>query len=461
VNPFSYKNRIAFFNMISSALIVLLVFVVIFRVVSVTAMHGVNQALDTEILHHIYSARMAPDTIHLVAPGEWMEAEHREITVDPVFVEIFDSKGHAKEKSPNLKSNELHFSKHADTSKFSVRHLRGIHIRQKQAPLYNKGKLVGHVVIAIPVQAQITLLHNLGKVLLIAYPLVLLSLFLMSRWIAARSIRPISEMTRTARIITRENFEKRVALPGIKDELYTLASTFNSLMDRIHSAIQREKQFTSDASHELRTPLAVIKGTLEVLIRKPRNSQEYQEKIQFCISEVDRLSNLVDQLLLIARFENHKSEMQATEFALNETILESLQRLSTKIGEEKLAVDFSFGKHYNIVSDAYLMSIVIDNLLSNAIKYSGKNGKLEIALFEDDHAVTCRIRDYGIGIAADEIGKVYEQFYRAEAAEHPDIKGTGLGLSLVKRICEILNVRFLLESDRGKGTTATLIIPKN
>jgi signal transduction histidine kinase len=447
--------------MISSALIVLLVFVVIFRVVSVAAMRSVNLALDTEIRHHIASARNAPDTVHLVSPGEWLEAEHREVTIDPVFVEIFDKSGGVKEKSPNLKSNHLHFGMHADMKTPSIRHFRGVHIRQQQAPLYNRGKLAGYVVVAIPVQAQITLLHNLGKVLLIAYPLVLLSLFLMSRWIAARSIRPISEMTRTARIITRENFEKRVALPGIRDELYTLASTFNSLMDRIHSAILREKQFTSDASHELRTPLAVIKGTLEVLIRKPRNSQEYQEKIQFCISEVDRLSNLVDQLLLIARFENHKATMQFTEFALNETILESLQRLSVKIGDGRLAVDFSFDKHYTVVSDGYLMSIVIDNLLSNAIKYSNKGGKLEISLSEDELAVTCRITDHGIGIAADEMAKVYEQFYRSHPADHPEIKGTGLGLSLVKRICEILNIRFSLASEQGKGTMATLVVPKS
>lgn len=112
--------------------------------------------------------------------------------------------------------------------------------------------------------------------------------------------------------------------------MYVLSENINNLLNRIESAIDREKQFTSDASHELRTPLAVIKGTMEVLIRKPRNQQEYEEKIQFCISEVNRLNHMVDQLLLLARFENQKQNVKQETIYLNALILDNLTRFSEK-----------------------------------------------------------------------------------------------------------------------------------
>jgi len=150
-------------------------------------------------------------------------------------------------------------------------------------------------------------LHNLLKTMVILYPLILLLLFIIARIIAGKSIKPISAIIKTSNIITKDNLKSRIQLPQNQDELYILSQTINSLLDRIENTIEREKQFTSDASHELRTPLTVIKGTLEVLIRKPRQHEEYIEKINFCISEVNRLNHLVDQLLLLARFENQNN----------------------------------------------------------------------------------------------------------------------------------------------------------
>src|SRR5512139_762628 len=100
--------------------------------------------------------------------------------------------------------------------------------------------------------------------------------------------------------------DERIELPANKDEIYTLTSTINQLLDRLEDAVLREKQFTSDASHELRTPLAAIKGTLEVLIRKPREVEQYESKISYCIIEVDRMSTIIDQLLMLARYDGGK-----------------------------------------------------------------------------------------------------------------------------------------------------------
>ena len=299
-------------------------------------------------------------------------------------------------------------------------------------------------------------LDNLRNILFISFPIVLLVLFIVTSIIAGKSIKPVLKIIETSSIISTKNLKSRILMPKNKDELYVLSKTINDLLDRIENAIEREKQFTSDASHELRTPLAVIKGTLEVLIRKPREKEEYEGKINYCISEVDRVNNLVDQLLLLARFENQKVIINKQKVALNEIILESLERNSNGIRDKKIGINFTFSEHFMVNTDAYKVSIIIENILSNAIKYSHENGSISILLSNERDVVKCEILDNGIGISPLDIEKIYEQFYRSKPTEHPAIKGNGLGLSIVKRLCDLLDITVSIESNEEIGTKVTL-----
>jgi signal transduction histidine kinase len=299
-------------------------------------------------------------------------------------------------------------------------------------------------------------LYNLLQILIFAYPLILLILFVIARLIAGRSIKPISSIIKTSNVITKDNLKSRIPLPQNRDELYVLSQTINNLLDRIESAIEREKQFTSDASHELRTPLTVIKGTLEVLIRKPRNEEEYHQKINFCVSEVNRLNNLVDQLLLLARFENQKQSIKIEKTYLNAIILDSISRYSNTIQSKNIQITALFEKEYYVESDGYLLSIVINNLISNALKYSKENNEISIVISEENQAIECIISDFGIGIPTNDLEKIFDQFYRSKSIEHSEIKGTGLGLSIVKRLCTLLNIDIKITSKESIGTTAIL-----
>lgn len=457
---FSLKNRIALNYLLGTALVVFVVFVVIYLVVSASVNVEINRILAIEVANHKHEAAVRTDTTRLVDPDEWEESEHNDLNVYPIFVEIYDRNGHLREKSPNLKSSRLSLQRETDKKHHNLM-LGGISIRQTQTELYNKGNFVGYAVIAMSTAQQKRVLDSLSVILTITFPLVLVLLYFISLYLAGKSIRPVNDIIDATEHISSENFGERIALPPNRDELFTLSSAINKLLDRIESAIQREKQFTSDASHELRTPLAVVKGTLEVLIRKPRNTAEYEEKIKYCISEVDRLNRLVDQLLLLARFENHRAEITNTELALTEIIMESLERYSSKIAQQKLSIDFTFDRHFYINSDGYLVSIIVTNLLSNALKYSNPGGVVKIILSEDDEGVTCSFIDLGIGIAEADLDKIFDQFFRSQATERRDIKGTGLGLSLAKRLCDLLSISLTVTSKPGKGTTATLLFPKN
>lgn len=441
-------------------MVVLFVYIVIYLIVSQSVYAHIDGDISAEIEALLTEVEVKSGKVVLADAEEWKEKEHNTLNINPIYIQILDRWKRPVDKSPNLKNENLVYQ---DAESDNVHYNTGLlqqRIRQVQFRYVKNGQTYGYLLIAMSLKDANYVLSNLRNVLLISYPLVLLILFAVTRIIAGRSIRPITEITDTTNEITKENLGLRVKLPPNKDEIYVLSKTINHLLDRIENAMKREKQFTSDASHELRTPLAVVKGTLEVLIRKPRDTEEYLEKIKYCIDEVDRLNNLVDQLLLLARFENQKMNVNKTEVALNEIVLESLERFSSKIKTREISIDFTFERHYYVESDPYLVSMIIGNLLSNALKYSPRHGQVRIVLSENESEVRCAIIDNGIGIPESDLGKIYEQFYRSQATEHPSIKGTGLGLSLVKRLCDLLHIRLEIQSEQGKGTTAQTIFPK-
>lgn len=459
--PFSFKNRIAFYNLISAALLILIVFGIIYFIVSLSVNQDINNDLDVEINHHqYYVAKQKTQNVLLVEPGEWDEVEHNEIEINPIFVQVFDANGKFFQKSPNLKDEDLKFDAVNQKIHFEDTFLAGIPIRQVQAPLINNDKTIGYAVIAMSVEEPVRVLNNLKIVLFITFPIVIFALFFITRIIAGRSIKPAVNIISTTSRITNSNLSERIELPKNKDELFELSSSINQLLDRIENAVIRERKFTSDASHELRTPLAVIQGTLEVLIRKPRESSEYEEKIKYCISEVNRLNDLADQLLLLARFENQKAAINIEKMAIDEIILQILERYSSRITAKNIAVSFDFQKHFWINSDAYLTSVILENLLSNAVKYSSQNGKIVIVLTEESNTISCAVIDSGIGISTENLKKIYDEFYRVENLEENAAKGTGLGLSIVKRLSALLQATLKMESDTEKGTTATVIFNK-
>ena len=455
---FSFKNRIAFNYILSTALLIAFVFIVIYQVICFSVNEHINEEIYEELEKHLDDVEIDSNETYLIQVDQWKAREHNTVNVNPVFVQFYDNNKKLIDKSPNLKSSNLILSNDSNNNKYIESTLNGIPIRQIQTAIINKDKIVGYVVVAMSL-SDLEIILILKKILLISYPLILIVLFLIARFFAGRSIKPVTNIIKTSSLITKDNLNSRIDLPHNKDELFVLSKTINDLLDRIEDAVEREKQFTSDASHELRTPLAVIKGTLEVLVRKPREKQEYEDKINFCVNEVDRLNNLVDELLLLARFENQKQNNKIENVYLNAIILDSLSRYSEKIKINKLAINTHFNQEYYIQSDYYLISIIVGNLVSNAIKYSNENGEIEINLEKVDLRTVLTISNTGQGIHEKDLDKIFNSFYRAENSNNPEIKGTGLGLSIVKRLCDLLSITIEISSIETKGTTLILSIP--
>jgi len=441
----------------TTALLITLVFTVIYISVKESVYRHLENDIKAEATKLFDEISIKSDGFVLIDQHEWKEKEHNTLDVNPIFIQFVDAKGKMFDKSPNLKNSQLLFKEpNENLPVYFDAKLDQISIRQTQTKVQYKGRTVGYFLIAMSLEDANLVLRNLRYTLLIAFPLVLGILFIVARFIVGRSIKPVKTIIETSDRITKDNLNTRISLPENKDELYELSETINNLLNRIENAIEREKQFTSDASHELRTPLAIIKGTLEVLIRKPRDKQEYEDKINFCINEVDRVNKLVDELLLLARFENEKQNIKTESILLNALLLDTSARFSQKIKDKNCKVVYNFKEDFYVQSDYNLVSIIISNLFSNALKYSNENTFISIDLYKENNRVRCSISDEGIGICHEDKEKIFNAFFRSKSLEHPEAKGTGLGLSIVKRLCELLNIEIVLDSQIEKGTTIIL-----
>lgn len=456
----SFKNRIASNYLISTALLISVVFFVIYSIVRYSVYIKVNADIQSEVVKHLKEIEVKENCVLLVREEQWKSIQFNKVDVSPAFIQFVDELGALVEKSPNLKQKQLKYNPVAKINELFDTKLENISVRQIQVPLYQGTKIIGFLIVAMSLEDSAMVLNNLFTILLVSFPFILIVLFFIARFIAGRSIKPISSIIETSNIITKDNLKSRIPLPQNRDELFTLSKTINNLLDRVENAIEREKQFTSDASHELRTPLAVIKGTLEVLIRKPRNAEEYKDKIDFCISEVNRLNHLVDELLLLARFENQKQTLKEEKVSLNALFLDIISRNSPTISDKKLKCNLHFTKDYYVHTDSYLLSIIVNNILTNAIKYSKQKDTINFEIAETSDTLVCTITDTGIGIASEDLQKIFNQFYRSKSNEHPEIKGTGLGLSIVKRLCLLLQIELQIESKENEGTKVILEFKK-
>lgn len=457
----SFKNRIASYYIFTTAFLVFGVFFTIFSMVKISVYNHVDQDIYSEVEKHLSEIKINKNTFFLIHKNEWEEREHNTLDVNPVFVEFIDKDKNVLEKSPNLKTHKLKYNNEISDNLLFDTQLNNISIRQMQVPILYQNKKIGYVLVAMSLEDSSLVITNLFNILAVAYPLILLILFVIARFIAGRSIKPINSIINTSNVITKDNLKTRIKLPQNKDELYVVSLTINQLLDRIENAVEREKQFTSYASHELRTPISIIKGTLEVLIRKPRNQDEYQEKINYCINEVNRINSIIDQLLLLARFENQKKSLHISNFLLDSVVTDILVRFQSKIETKHITINTSYPINFEIKSDIHLFSIVINNLISNALKYSKTNGSVFIEIEDFKENTLLKIRDTGIGIEKSEVNKIFDSFYRSNSLiEQNDIKGSGLGLAIVNRLCDILSIEISVESELNCGTSIILSISK-
>lgn len=441
--------------MIATAIVMAIAFSASYFLVKQTVLNNLDKDLSYEAHKHTHEIVYFQDTIAFKNKTEWEEKEHSEVQVNPVFIQLMNAEGKVMDKSPNLKDAKLPFNKDKMNGQFDAL-LKDRSIRQLQLPLKNKGETKGYILAAMSSEAAQSVIFKLRYTLLLSYLIILFGLYFFSRYLAGRNIQPVQNVTKTIEQITQSNLKERVVLPQHKDEIYTLSSSFNDLLDRIENALDREKQFTSDASHELRTPLSSLRGTLEILIRQARSQEEYEEKIRFSLQEIDRMSLSLEQLLLLARLDTKDKTKSEKQIPLSSLIKESLQHFDKIIKEKEIKMELQFDSENKLQVPHYYSQLIIENVLSNAVKYSNRAGKISITGGLENGHIVCSVVDHGIGIKAEDLDHIYDNFFRSDALNHKHISGNGLGLSIVKKCAEAIQAKVEISSELNKGTSVKI-----
>ena len=456
----SYRERIARRLTMMTALIILVVFAIIYFVVHYSVFENSDKALLAEVEEHLKEISLVNGELIFLHKNEWEEAEHSVIPLNPIFIEIVDLEGNTMDRSPNLKENHLAFIQDRSAREDAMSlEISGEEVRQMQIPLKHEGEIEGYMLVATSFEDSRHLLHNLRNVLLFLYPVILGFIFLTMRYMVGQSVAPIQKIIESTNQINQKNLNERVPLTDQNDEIGQLARSINELLSRLEQSLNREKQFTSDASHELRTPLAVLRGTLEVLIRKPRSSEEYESKIQTALQSIDRMTEMIEQLLSLARvgkFSNvDYGSIDLLEFGKNFS-----EKMSTDYAR-KIQFDTNLTLPLFIAVNTKSLQMILNNLLQNSIKYSDEDSAIIIRVGIHQSAPFLTVEDEGVGIDSESLDRIFDPFFRETQHLEKPVPGTGLGLAIVKKLALESGILVEVQSQKGLGSLFRLIFKEN
>ncbi len=454
-----FKDRIALYNLVAAAAITSLVFVVVYEVVFRTAFAHLDTDLRTEQAEVVKSLGFVGDSIIITKMSEWEEQEHRQEEVNPTFLQLVNNQGQLLFCSSNLLRDRFSFDPTIEKPHFFNTNLKDQLVRLAQFPVKNqKGKILGQLSIGISRAESTAVLKNLRTTLFVAFPLTLLVLFLAVSLAASKSISPVLELIRSTATISDTKINTRLPLPPHEDEVQQLAMAINDLLQRIENSFNREKQFTSDASHELRTPLTAIRGNLEILIKKPRETAHYEEKIGQVIREVDKMNLLLDRLLQLARLESGAVLLEKETVNLAAVFQVLATKNQVALAEKNTNLFLEIPAETAVLADRTFLEILFSNLLGNALKYGAQNGNIHCVWEESTRSLT--ISDDGPGIPAEHLPHLFNRLYRADASRTSQVPGSGLGLSIVQKIAHLENIEVSVKSEVGEGTAFSLRFPQ-
>ncbi|MDF2662302.1 MAG: csrS [Paenibacillus sp.] len=299
--------------------------------------------------------------------------------------------------------------------------------------------------------SRVMLLCGLGAVFLSGF----------GGWMLARQVlKPLQSMSDTIRKIKRKGLHERVPLGGNQDEIYTLMSMFNNMMDQVERSFLQQKQFVEDASHELRTPVAIIEGHLAMLRRWGKNDPAIlEESLDASIHELARLKGLVQELLALSRAEAALPEGERPAADPAETIRQIVRNSAVVFPAFRFeaVTDKVTGVAVGIPEQQ--LEQILHILIDNSVKYSPDRKSVRVTGTVRDGQVCIQVSDQGAGIPASELPRVLDRFYRVDKARSGEQGGHGLGLAIAKRLVERYDGSIRIDSVEHEGTTVTVVLP--
>src|ERR1700716_2095588 len=292
-------------------------------------------------------------------------------------------------------------------------------------------------------------------------PIALFLVGITGYFVALRALRPLDSMARRARQINAEHLNERLELENPDDELGHLGTAFNQTLARLEHSFEQLKQFTADASHELRTPLTAMRSVGEVAMQNGGDIRYHHDVIGSMLEEVNRLTHLVDSLLIFARTDSGHLPLQRSEVGLLELATESAVLLEVLAEEKKQSVEIEGDKSLTGVGDRLILRQALVAIIHNAVKYSPSQGSIRVRVGAENGDALVEIRDSGPGIPLEHRVKVFERFYRVDKARTREEGGSGLGLSIADWSVRAHGGQIELECYEQRGCTFRIRLPQN
>ena len=332
-------------------------------------------------------------------------------------------------------------------------------VRVYSVTLSDNGKVFGVLQVGESLAQLTATLQSIIFALLVIVPFVLLLGAFGSYWLAKRAFRPILYLTRTAREIKAGDLHRRVPVPRTRDEVHDLALTLNEMIGRLDLAFTQQRRFVADASHELRTPVTVIRSITDVALEEPYGLEECVEALRDINAETERLGQLINDLLVLARADEEQMPLEHEPVRLDLLALDVAATMEPSAIERGIALQVQTLSPATVLGDTARLIQVIMGLVHNALTYTNAGGIVTLGV-EVRGAVACLVvRDTGIGIAGEDATHIFERFYRADPARSRLASGSGLGLSIADWVVRAHGGSINVESQVGHGSTFTVTLP--
>lgn len=278
--------------------------------------------------------------------------------------------------------------------------------------------------------------------------------------IARHGIRPVEEIAATARSISSTNLRERIRAEGYPSELAALAGTFNEMLDRLEESFEQISRFSADIAHDLRTPVNNIRGEAEVALARARTIDEYREVLESSLEETVRLSELIGDLLFLARAESPLTQLRRQRVNVGELLVIVREYYEVTASEGGISLIIAAdAEALTSDLDRALMLRAVSNLVSNAIAHTPSGGSVTLGASSSNGQICIKVSDTGSGIPAEALPRVFDRFFRVDSSRSKTSGGTGLGLAIVQSIVNLHGGRAEISSQFGCGTCVTLRIP--
>lgn len=313
--------------------------------------------------------------------------------------------------------------------------------------------------VGLSLEKTLDKLRKLRFTMIISGVLLLLFASAGGNLIIRRALLPMKKVVQTAQHITTDDLSLRIQADGRKDEIGALIETFNNMIARLEKSVKKIKQFSGDVSHELRTPLTIIRGEVEVALRKSRTKEEYLKVLNSVLEESKRMEKIIDDLLFLSRIEATTKQGFENKIRLDELLIRVCEERMHMVEKKEIKLETAVRTKTPLIieGDRNLLERMFVNIIDNAVRYTQKGGQIKVKLEKKGQEVKVQIEDNGIGIPEESLPYIFDRFFVVDSSRSKETGGVGLGLSIVKSIAEVHGAQIGIKTKVGKGTTFIII----